>query len=834
MKKAWRVCITAGIMAAAMSFGSFAGQWKQNDVGWWYDNGDGTWPAGVWQWIDGNQDGLAESYYFDANGYMLAGTTTPDGYTVNEGGAWTVNGVVQTKQTGMSSGSAAPAQAAGTWKQDEAGRWYFENADGTRRTSGWHWLDGNQDGIAECYYFDAEGWMAANTATPDGYTVDGNGAWIVDGIVQTKMTGISGPGGVGTGTVRRSGGGGGGGGSSSGGGGSSSGGGGSSSGGSSQGQDDEQDSDDYYEDDAWKDYQDSSVSHAANDFITGNAGMMSAEEREAVNAAIAAFTDEYITDDMTDFEKEILIIKWLVENCEYESAEGWSRSTAYSCIVEGRAQCAGYADAFLQTAKACGLDARYVYNTDHAWNLIELDGSWYHVDVTWEDPVIRTENDPGYGFEKLRNEYINLTDEEIQKIRSHKTWTPRTIKASGTEYNYFVVEHYLQTGEIDLAAEEKNEESFRKLFQENDGIVYTTVEETAEKIVSKISKAVDERENVYKAFVSFDSYSIKNTTDSLEVYDLCDEIESIVTAALNEKYKDVVTGEFSVHLFRGETQKYQKLYVTATGSLRYKAGQGKKTTYTIHFFDINTEKEVGTQTGTGELGQEIPYVFPAHYGWITNKSHEIHSGDAWNNGKSFTIRSAEPLDMDVMVNLKELAYKVTFVDRDTEEIVGTQEGYGAYNQTTELKFDTEKYSLISITVNEGEARRYHNGFIIESRKPVDITAFLEILIPYKVTYIDENGTVIGTQEGSHLQNGIVDWEFDQEKYSLVSYTVKQGKADKRGSGFSIITKEPAELTVVLKEKSNAEASAQTKTSVNQTSNGLKLSTVSNAEKEDNP
>ena len=42
-----------------------------------------TVPTNSWQWIDGNGDGVSESYYFDGNGYMLFNTTTPDGYTVN-------------------------------------------------------------------------------------------------------------------------------------------------------------------------------------------------------------------------------------------------------------------------------------------------------------------------------------------------------------------------------------------------------------------------------------------------------------------------------------------------------------------------------------------------------------------------------------------------------------------------------------------------------------------------------------------------------------------------------------------------------------------------------
>ena len=54
-------------------------------------------PVNTWAWIDGNKDGIAECYYFNENGYMLANTNTPDNYTVNENGAWTINGVVQTK-----------------------------------------------------------------------------------------------------------------------------------------------------------------------------------------------------------------------------------------------------------------------------------------------------------------------------------------------------------------------------------------------------------------------------------------------------------------------------------------------------------------------------------------------------------------------------------------------------------------------------------------------------------------------------------------------------------------------------------------------------------------
>ena len=105
--------IVALLMTAAIALGtattSFAASWQSDSIGWWWQNDDGTYPTNSWQWLDGNGDGVAECYYFDGNGYMLANTTTPDGYQVNADGAWVQNGAVQTQTTTPTNNTDATA-----------------------------------------------------------------------------------------------------------------------------------------------------------------------------------------------------------------------------------------------------------------------------------------------------------------------------------------------------------------------------------------------------------------------------------------------------------------------------------------------------------------------------------------------------------------------------------------------------------------------------------------------------------------------------------------------------------------------------------------------------
>lgn len=86
-------------MTMGAGFTSLAAGWQSDANGWWWQDDCGRYYADGWVWLDGNHDGIAESYCFDARGYLYVGTTTPDGYEVNADGAWVKDGVVQTKTT---------------------------------------------------------------------------------------------------------------------------------------------------------------------------------------------------------------------------------------------------------------------------------------------------------------------------------------------------------------------------------------------------------------------------------------------------------------------------------------------------------------------------------------------------------------------------------------------------------------------------------------------------------------------------------------------------------------------------------------------------------------
>lgn len=81
-------------------------------------------------------------------------------------------------------GSVMPAFAAG-WQQDAKG-WWWKNDNASYPKNEWVWLDGNGDGVSECYYFDENGYLMTNATTPDGCSVNADGQWTENGQIKTK------------------------------------------------------------------------------------------------------------------------------------------------------------------------------------------------------------------------------------------------------------------------------------------------------------------------------------------------------------------------------------------------------------------------------------------------------------------------------------------------------------------------------------------------------------------------------------------------------------------------------------------------------------------------
>ncbi len=104
MKK--KIVVLLGILALSIfSISSYAAEWKQEADGrWWYQYDDGTYPQNGWAKING------KDYYFDAEGYMLANTVTPDGYTVGADGAWIPDGAPAAAATQQSNHSVSNIQ----------------------------------------------------------------------------------------------------------------------------------------------------------------------------------------------------------------------------------------------------------------------------------------------------------------------------------------------------------------------------------------------------------------------------------------------------------------------------------------------------------------------------------------------------------------------------------------------------------------------------------------------------------------------------------------------------------------------------------------------------
>ena len=135
-----------------------------------------------------------------------------------------------------------------------------------------------------------------------------------------------------------------------------------------------------------------------------------------------------------DYNKAMRIHDSIVNRCKYVTGEDeLYTSTAYGCLVEGKANCEGYAKAFNLIARECGLRCVLVTGkTDtgenHAWNQVLIGDEWYNLDVTWDDSDVAGDT---------RMEYFLCNDESFGRTHTADNSYFESFKCGGASNAYY-------------------------------------------------------------------------------------------------------------------------------------------------------------------------------------------------------------------------------------------------------------------------------------------------------------------------------------------------------------------------------------------------------------
>lgn len=157
---------------------------------------------------------------------------------------------------------------------------------------------------------------------------------------------------------------------------------------------------------------------------------------------INSILNSIIKPGMTETEKIRTVHNWIVCNTTYNDKyydRGDSFNHVSNLLNNKTGVCQGYSVTFYIFMKQMGITCTLVMGkTDtvsHAWNAVKLDGNWYYIDVTWDDPVVNgTSNYPG--GDNISYEYLLCTYNHISITHTEDNYIGTTPLPNGISDDY--------------------------------------------------------------------------------------------------------------------------------------------------------------------------------------------------------------------------------------------------------------------------------------------------------------------------------------------------------------------------------------------------------------
>lgn len=158
---------------------------------------------------------------------------------------------------------------------------------------------------------------------------------------------------------------------------------------------------------------------------------------------ITVLLNGIVTPGMSEYEKVKAIHDYLIIHVDYDYdnlAAGTLPDTAFTAegaLFLHSAVCEGYARAFSLLCDRSGIENALVYGTaddgtgvqNHAWNQVRVDGEWYNIDVTWDDPLM--DGEPVTDGSNMVYDYFLVPDMTL--LGNHTAGSPDSLKACTSE-----------------------------------------------------------------------------------------------------------------------------------------------------------------------------------------------------------------------------------------------------------------------------------------------------------------------------------------------------------------------------------------------------------------
>lgn len=174
------------------------------------------------------------------------------------------------------------------------------------------------------------------------------------------------------------------------------------------------------------------------------------KKRKDMDAATQEILSK-VTSGMSDYDMVKLFHDEIIKNVTYDTS---GENNVYGAFVNKRTMCQGYAGAFLRLCNLTGIPALSITgqtNEPHMWNMVKIDGEWYHIDLTWDDP------DKEDAPEFARYDYFGLDTATIKTLRTIDHYDYALPEAASDRYNYFVYNKLVATDYEGMKIMLKNE-----------------------------------------------------------------------------------------------------------------------------------------------------------------------------------------------------------------------------------------------------------------------------------------------------------------------------------------------------------------------------------------